>query len=297
MSKHEYRRLLLDINKKINANELKEMVYLCIDDLPEGTRRDSFEDALALFDLLERKNRLGIDNTQILKGMLQNLPKKPLLRKVEDFEIKRKAVRMVCNFRTVAGGIVLVSTGLALRSCSSFEEYIDVFNKVVLPASTKLVSLSESSLCFTVLAETPSALKELWNIYNSETLKNRLQSFLVTEEIKQLASGEEIEVTVYIDEKEYRAAYLDLMFQKNEAADNISQEGGTRRRNSDSFLSLSPKEDEVTLMKLNQAENKWNFKTQILETEIDKLKTELAICGEDGKSILNKCQQTCKLMT
>ena len=90
MSKHEYRRLLLDINKKINANELREMVYLCIDDLPKGIKRDSFEDALALFDLLETKNRLGIDNTQILKGMLQNLPKKALLRKVEDFEIKRK---------------------------------------------------------------------------------------------------------------------------------------------------------------------------------------------------------------
>ena len=123
---------------------------------------------------------------------------------------------MVCNFRTLGGAIVVVSTCLALRSCSSFEEYIDVFNKVVLPASTKLVGLSESSLCFTVLAETPSALKELWNIYNSETLKNRLQNFLVTEEIKQLASGEEVEVTVYIDEKQYRAAYLDLMFQKNQ---------------------------------------------------------------------------------
>ena len=47
----------------------------------------------------------------------------------------------------------------------------------------------------------------------------------------------------------------------------------------------------MTLMKLNQAENKWNFKMQILETEIEKLKTELAICGEDGK-----CQQNCKLM-
>ena len=90
MSKHEYRRLLFDISEKINANELRKMVYLCIDDLPKGTRRDSFEDALALFDLLETKNRLGIDNTQILKGMLQNLPKKALLRKVEDFEIKRK---------------------------------------------------------------------------------------------------------------------------------------------------------------------------------------------------------------
>ena len=52
----------------------------------------------------------------------------------------------------------------------------------------------------------------------------------------------------------------------------------------------------MTLMKLNQAENRWNFKMQILETEILKLKTELAICGEDGKSI-NKCKQTGKLMT
>ena len=125
------------------------------------------------------------------------------------------AVRMVCNFRTLAGGMIFVGGGLALRSCSSFEEYSDAFNKVVLPAFTKLVELSESSLCFTVLAETPSALKELWNIYNNETLKNRLQSVLVTEEIKQLASGEEMEVTVYIDEKEYRAAYFDLMFQQN----------------------------------------------------------------------------------
>ena len=109
----------------------------------------------------------------------------------------------------------MVGSGLALRSCSSFEEYSDVFNKVVLPAFTKLVELSESSLCFTVLAETPSALKELWNIYNNEKLKDRLQSFLVTKEIKQLVNEEQMEVTVYIDEKEYRAAYLDLMFQQN----------------------------------------------------------------------------------
>ena len=47
----------------------------------------------------------------------------------------------------------------------------------------------------------------------------------------------------------------------------------------------------MTLMLLNQAENKWNFKMQILEIEIDKLERELAICGEDGE-IINKCQRT-----
>ena len=68
------------------------------------------------------------------------------------------------------------------------------------------------------------------------------------------------------------------------AADKMNQADGRLRRNSDSFLFLSPKEDEVTLMKLNQAENKWNFKMQILENEIDKLKTEVAVSVKKGRS-------------
>ena len=45
-----------------------------------------------------------------------------------------------------------------------------------------------------------------------------------------------------------------------------------RRRTSDSFLHLSPKEDEVTLMRLKQTESKLNFKVQLLEKEIEELK-------------------------
>ncbi|KAJ7377979.1 CCR4-NOT transcription complex subunit 6-like [Desmophyllum pertusum] len=88
--------------------------------------------------------------------------------------------------------------------------------KFVLVASSKLVEISEGSLCFTVQADTPSALKELWDIYKNGALQNRLQEFLVTEEIKQLASGEDIEVTVYMDEQEYKQAYLDLMLLENQ---------------------------------------------------------------------------------
>ena len=123
----------------------------------------------------------------------------------------------MCNFRTLGGGVVLVTAGLTLYSCISFEDYCNAFNKVVLPALAKLVELSEkSSLCFTVQAETPVVLNELWSIYKNGTLKQRLQEFLVTEEIKQLAIGEDIEVTVYVDEREYREAYLDLMLQQNQ---------------------------------------------------------------------------------
>ena len=121
------------------------------------------------------------------------------------------AIKLVCNFRTIAGGLLVVTSGMALRSCSSLDEFVEAFSKVVLVSYSKLIEISEGSLCFTVQAETPTALKELFDMYKSGTLQNRLQEFLVTDEIQQLASGEDIEVTVYIDEQEYKAAYLDVM--------------------------------------------------------------------------------------
>ena len=126
------------------------------------------------------------------------------------------AIKLVCNFRTIAGGLLVVTSGMALRSCSSLDEFVEVFNKVVLVSYSKLVEISEGSLCFTVQADTSSALKELWDMYKSGTLQNRLQEFLVTDGIKQLASGDDVEVNVHIDEQEYNAAYLDLMLLQKE---------------------------------------------------------------------------------
>ena len=126
------------------------------------------------------------------------------------------AIKLVCNFRTIGKGLLVVTTGMALGKCCSLGEFVEVFNKVVLVSYSKLAEISEGSLCFTVQAETSSALKELWNMYKSGTLQNHLQEFLVTDEIKQLASGEDVELTVYIDEQEYKAAYLDLMLLQKE---------------------------------------------------------------------------------
>lgn len=110
---------------------------------------------------------------------------------------------MVCNFRTIGGALLVVSSGMALRSCSTLDEFVETFNKVVLVAYTKLVEISEGSLCFTVQAETPAALKELWDIYKDGTLQRRLKKFLVTDDIKQLTDAKDIELAVFIDEKEY----------------------------------------------------------------------------------------------
>ena len=110
---------------------------------------------------------------------------------------------MVCNFRTIGGALLVVSSGMALRSCSTVDEFVETFNKVVLIAYTKLVEISGGSLCFTVQAETPKAVKELWNMYKDGTLQKRLQEFLVTDDIKQLTDAEDIKVAVFIDEQEY----------------------------------------------------------------------------------------------
>ena len=81
---------------------------------------------------------------------------------------------------------------------------------ILLPSSNKLIEISNGSVRFTVESENLIALKELWEIYKDGTLQSRLQEFLVTDEIKQLANGEDIEVTVFIDEHEYNEAYFNL---------------------------------------------------------------------------------------
>ena len=122
-----------------------------------------------------------------------------------------------CTFRDVTGGIVGVITWMILRRSSSLQEFVKTFNKVVLPLGNILREIREGSLCFTVQAQTSSALEALWKTFQDGTLQKNLQEFLVTEEIKQLV-GSEVTLTVEMDEQEYNDALWDLV--KNEAQGN-----------------------------------------------------------------------------
>ena len=106
---------------------------------------------------------------------------------------------------------------MILRRSSTLEEYIQVFTDVILPAAIELRAISEGSVCFTVQAETSLALEELYERYSTGRLQRDLQEFLVTDDIRQLANGEEVVVSVYIDENEYREALDDMT--------NVDQEG------------------------------------------------------------------------
>ena len=120
-------------------------------------------------------------------------------------------------FKVVAGGIIVVSTMEVLSRSTAFDQLVTAVNTCVLPAGTSLVNLSDGCVCLTVQAETLSALTTLWNLYQDGTLERRLYNFFVTDEVKERAGGETVEVNVTIKKEEYDKARLELM---NEAQGN-----------------------------------------------------------------------------
>ena len=112
--------------------------------------------------------------------------------------------------------MLLVGTGLILRRCSSLEEFVEAFRVATLPAANALLAISEGSVCFTVQAENSSGLVALWERYRNGKLQKDLQDFLVTDEIIQLAEGEEVMVSAYIDEQQFGKALEDLAIVEQE---------------------------------------------------------------------------------
>ena len=112
--------------------------------------------------------------------------------------------------------MLAIGIGPMLWKSSTFTEYVEGFNRI-LPSATKLLGLSEGSVCFMVQAETSLALEELYKRYSTGRLQRDLQEFLVTDDIRQLADGGEVVVHVHIDEKEFRKARDDLI--------NMAKEG------------------------------------------------------------------------
>ena len=92
MSKIEYSNLLFEISKKLDENELPRLIFMCREEIAKD--REEIRDVLTLFEELEKQNRLGIDRLDTLKEILKQMKKRPLLKKVEEFEIRRKGIQI-----------------------------------------------------------------------------------------------------------------------------------------------------------------------------------------------------------
>ena len=115
-------------------------------------------------------------------------------------------------FKLFSGGLVIVSATEVLGSWLSYDQLVAAVQSCVLPAGTSLVQITDGCVCLTVQAESLWALTNLWKLYQDGTLQKRLYDFFVTDEMRKLAEGEDVEVNVTIEEEEeYQKACLELM--------------------------------------------------------------------------------------
>lgn len=88
---------------------------------------------------------------------------------------------------------------------STYDQLVAAVN-CVLPAGAHLIQISEGCVCLKVQIESLATLETLWRLYKDGTLKATLQALLVTDEMRELAGGEQVEAIVTIDEQEYDKA-------------------------------------------------------------------------------------------
>ena len=113
-------------------------------------------------------------------------------------------------FKVAAGGIVIASAFELLRRGSTYDQLVTAITTCVLPAGAKLVQITEGSVNLKVQAEHISALDTLWSLYKDGTLKEGLEDLFITDEVTEIADGEQVELIVTIDEQEYNKARKEL---------------------------------------------------------------------------------------
>ncbi|XP_078383843.1 protein argonaute-2-like isoform X2 [Oculina patagonica] len=302
----EYKCLLEEISRELDENNHLEQLVLICRRKTSVESQGNIHDVGTLFKELERQNYLGFARLDFLKEILTETEKEDLLKKVQDFEKKRneedeferrkaQAADIVASARAVGGkiigvlnmktvcrvaaaGITLLTVREVLTRWSTYDQLVTCFNDCVLPAGTQLIDVSQGCVCFTAQADNLTGLTSLWNMYQDGTLRARLRDFFVTDEMeKRAGGGDNVEVTVTIEEEEYKKACIEFINgDKGEAKPPESQRGN--RRHSDSVLSVKPKEDEVSLIKLRQLENKVEIlqeRMDIIEKEMEKPPLEL----------------------
>ena len=94
MSEIDYYDLIFEISKKIDVNQLERLIFMCTKKISEGSE-GTIKSARGLFKELEKQGYLGIDRLETLKQILGQLKKRGMLKKVKEFENKRKGAQLM----------------------------------------------------------------------------------------------------------------------------------------------------------------------------------------------------------
>ena len=110
----------------------------------------------------------------------------------------------------VAGTFTVASSLELLTRDSTYDQLVNAINTCVLPAGANLIQISEGCVCLKVQGTNLSALEDLWRLYKVGILRASLQALFVTDEVRELAGGGQVEVDVTINEEEYEKARNEL---------------------------------------------------------------------------------------
>ena len=113
--------------------------------------------------------------------------------------------------KVAAGGVFIASAYQLLTRGCTYDQLVTAINTCVLPAGVKLIQIAEGSVILKVQAENISALDTLWRLYTDGTLKESLQTLLVTDELRETFGEEQVEVIATIERKEYDKARTELI--------------------------------------------------------------------------------------
>ena len=110
-----------------------------------------------------------------------------------------------------AGGVFIASAYQLLRRGCTYDQLVTAVSTCVLPAGVNLIHIAEGSVILKVQAEDILALDTLWSSYTDGTLRKSLQALFITDEMRELADGEQLEVSVTIEQEEYEKARKELI--------------------------------------------------------------------------------------
>ena len=85
---------LFNIRTKIGVNQSERLVFMCRKQISKGSKI-TIQNVLGLFEELEKQDNLGIDRLGILKEILKQSKNRSMLKKVEEFEIKKKGAQLM----------------------------------------------------------------------------------------------------------------------------------------------------------------------------------------------------------
>ena len=112
-------------------------------------------------------------------------------------------------FKAINAGFRIAFRLEMLLRDSTYDQLLTAV-KNVLPPEANVIQISEGCVSLKVQVRNLSALETLWRLYQDETLEASLQALFVTDEMRELAGGEQVKAVVTIEPQEYEKVRNEL---------------------------------------------------------------------------------------